>query len=80
MIGKLSYEQVEQILMNISTSSNNLRSFLESFSGDDQISLRAKKALGFCNEVDKYVSNLSDVIELNKDVDKIIDRLKEKQA
>lgn len=79
MIGKLTYDQIEEILTTISNASNNLRTFLDNYSsGTDTIAMKAKKVITFCNEVDRYVEKTKDSIELNKDVDKVINELKEK--
>ena len=78
MIGKITYEQVEELLKILSVSSNGVREFVSKYNGDDNISLKAKKVLNFCNDLDKYISNLSAKVILNKDADKIIEELKSK--
>lgn len=47
MIGKLTYDQIEEILNILSTSSNNLKEFLEKYNGTDMISTKSKKLLTF---------------------------------
>ena len=78
MIGKLTYEQVNEILNSLAISSNNLKSILNKYNGTDNISIRAKKVTSFCNDLDKYISNLFETIEMNKEADRIIENLKAK--
>lgn len=78
MMGKLTYEQVSEILNTLTISSNNLKSILNKYNGTDNISIRAKKVTSFCNDLDKYISNLYDAIEMNKEADRLIENLKAK--
>ena len=78
MIGKITYDQIEDLLNNLITSSNNIREFASKYNGDDNISFKAKKVLNFCNDLDKYTTSLYDRVNLNKDADKIIQELKDK--
>ena len=77
MIGKLTYEQIEELLTGLTTSNTNLRGTLEYYNTDEELSLRTNKLLQFCNEIDRYTENLRNMVDLNKDVDKVINRLKE---
>lgn len=80
MIGKLTYDQIDEILNTLATSSNNLKSFLERYNGTDMISTKSKKVVNFCNELDKYISNMKDNISLSKDADKVVNDLKAKNS
>lgn len=80
MIGKLTYDQVTELLNTLITSSNNVREFANKFNGEDSISIKAKKVLNFCNDLDKYIVSLSDKVTLSKDADKIIQELKSKNS
>ena len=77
MIGKLTYEQIEQLITELLSSNENLRKALEYYSSDAELSLKTNKLLQFCNDIERYVSNLKEMLELNKDVDLVINRLKE---
>lgn len=77
MIGKLTYEQIEELLTGLTTSNTNLRGSLEYYSSDEELALKTNKLLQFCNEIDRYTENLRNMMELNKDVDKVINRIKE---
>ncbi len=80
MIGKLTYDQIDEILNTLATSSNNLKTFLERYNGTDMISTKSKKVVNFCNELDKYISNMKDNISLSKDADKVVNDLKAKNS
>lgn len=75
MMGKITYDQVNELLGMLSTSSNNIREFVGKYNGNDNISLKAKKVLNFCSDLDKYISNLSSNVQLNKDADKVVQEL-----
>ena len=77
MIGKLTYDQINEIIDILSNSNNDLRSILSSYTGDDSISARANKLLNFCNDLDVYIANLNDTVSLNQDADSVVSRLKE---
>lgn len=77
MMGKLTYDQVEQLLTVIVNSNTNLRTVLNYYSTDSELGLKTNKLLQFCNELDRYVENLKETVALNKDVDSVIDRLKQ---
>ena len=77
MMGKLTYDQVEQLLTVIVNSNTNLRTVLNYYSTDSELGLKTNKLLQFCNELDRYVENLKETVTLNKDVDSVIDRLKQ---
>ena len=79
MIGKLTYEQIEQLITTINTSNENLRKSLEYYNSDEELSLKVNKLLQFCNDLERYVNNLRDMVNLNKDADIVINRLKETQ-
>lgn len=79
MIGKLTYEQIEQLITELLSSNENLRKTLEYYSSDAELSLKTNKLLQFCNDIERYVSNLKEMLELNKDADLVINRLKENQ-
>lgn len=77
MIGKLSYAQIEEIIMTLENSNNNLKSLLIKYNkNDDDISMRTTKLLKFCDEIDQYINKLKDMLTLNRDVDIVINRLK----
>jgi hypothetical protein len=76
-MGKLTYDQVEQLLTVIVNSNTNLRTVLNYYSTDSELGLKTNKLLQFCNELDRYVENLKETVALNKDVDSVIDRLKQ---
>jgi prefoldin subunit 5 len=80
MIGKLTYDQIEEILNILSTSSNNLKDFLENYNGTDMISTKSKKVVNFCNELDKYIANMKSNISINKDADKVVNDLKARNS
>lgn len=77
MIGKLTYEEIEQIIALLTESSNNVRLVLDSYQNNPEISSRTEKMLHFCSDVDKYVDNLKNTIKLNKDADIVVNRIKE---
>lgn len=77
MIGKLTYEQIEQLITELLSSNENLRKALEYYNSDAELSLKTNKLLQFCNDIERYVSNLKEMLELNKDADLVINRLKE---
>ena len=79
MIGKLTYEQIEQLITELLSSNENLRKALEYYNSDAELSLKTNKLLQFCNDIERYVSNLKEMLELNKDADLVINRLKENQ-
>ncbi len=79
MIGKLTYEQIEELSNTIITSNENLRKSLEYYNSDEELSLKANKLLQFCNDLERYVNNLKEMVNLNKDADVVINRLKENQ-
>ncbi len=76
MIGKLTYDQIDQLIEVMNSSNNNLRQVLEYYSNDNELGLKTSKLLQFCNDVDRYINNLKEMVILNKDADVIIDRLK----
>lgn len=77
MIGKLTYEEIEQIITLLTESSNNVRLVLDSYQNNPEISSRTEKMLHFCSDIDKYVDNLKNTIKLNKDADIVVNRIKE---
>lgn len=77
MIGKLTYEQIEELITNLLTSNTHLRTSLEYYSTNEELALKTNKLLQFCNDIEHYTENLKEMVTLNKDVDKVINRLKE---
>lgn len=77
MIGKLTYDQIDLLVTNLLASNNNLRGVLQYYSSDEALSLKTNKLLQFCSDVERYAENLKNMVELNKDVDEVINRLKE---
>lgn len=77
MIGNLTYQQIEELLEKLSLSNNNLRTSLEQYNTDSELTAKANKLLQFSNELEKYINNLKDMVNLNKDVDIVINRLKQ---
>lgn len=77
MIGKLTYEQIDELITKLLTSNANLRKTLEYYSTDDNLALKTNKLLQFCNDVEHYTENLKEMVNLNKDVDQVISRLKQ---
>ena len=76
MIGKLTYEQLTEIINTLSASNESLKSVLVQYSnGEDAVSIKANKLLKFCSDVEQYIAKLNDNITLNKDVDNVINRL-----
>ena len=69
MIGNLTYQQIEELLEKLSLSNNNLRTSLEQYNTDSELTAKANKLLQFSNELEKYINNLKDMVNLNKDVD-----------
>ena len=78
MIGNLSYEEIENLITIMASSSENIRSVLNSY--NNNISSRTEKMLHFCSDIDKYIANLKDNILLNKDADIVIERIKQNNA
>lgn len=76
MIGKLTYEQIEQLTAILSTSSSNLRELLNSYQNNPELGPRTDKMLNFCSDVDKYINQLTSTLKLNKDADIVIERIK----
>ena len=74
MIGNLSYEEIENLITIMASSSENIRSVLNSYQDNNNISSRTEKMLHFCSDIDKYIANLKDNILLNKDADIVIER------
>ena len=77
MIGKLTYDQLDELTEKLSTSNTNLRSSLEFYNTDSDLASKTNKLLQFSNELEKYINNLKSIISLNKDADIVINRLKE---
>ena len=77
MIGNLTYEQIEQLIQSLSNSNTNLRKTLEYYNNDNELTSKTNKLLQFSNELDKYINSLNDMVNLNKDADIVINRLKE---
>lgn len=77
MIGKLTYDQIEEIVNQLLSSNNDLRKTLEYYSSDSELSLKTNKLLQFCNEIERYSTNLREMVELNKDAELVVNRLKE---
>ena len=77
MIGNLSYEEIENLITIMASSSENIRSVLNSYQDNNNISSRTEKMLHFCSDIDKYIANLKDNILLNKDADIVIERIKQ---
>ncbi len=75
MIGKLTYEQIDELVQRLSTSTQTLKSILSQCSGSDAVAIRATKLLKFCNEVEQYIAKLNESVNLNKDVDNVVNRL-----
>ena len=80
MIGNLSYEEIENLITIMASSSENIRSVLNSYQDNNNISSRIEKMLHFCSDIDKYIANLKDNILLNKDADIVIERIKQNNA
>ena len=72
MIGNLSYEEIENLITIMASSSENIRSVLNSYQDNNNISSRTEKMLHF--------ANLKDNILLNKDADIVIERIKQNNA
>ncbi len=77
MIGKLTYDQIEEIVNQLLSSNTNLRKALEYYSSDSELSLKTNKLLQFCNDIERYSTNLREMVELNKDAELVVNRLKE---
>ena len=80
MIGNLSYEEIENLITIMASSSENIRSVLNSYQDNNNISSRTEKMLHFCSDIDQYIATLKDKILLNKDADIVIERIKQNNA
>lgn len=78
MIGKLSYEQIDEVISKLLSANINLRKALEYYNHDSELSLKTSKLFQLCNDIERYTNNLKQMIELNRDVDIVIDRIKQK--
>ena len=47
MIGNLTYQQIEELLEKLSLSNNNLRTSLEQYNTDSELTAKANKLLQF---------------------------------
>ena len=56
MIGNLSYEEIENLITIMASSSENIRSVLNSYQDNNNISSRTEKMLHFCSDIDKYIT------------------------
>ena len=56
MIGNLSYEEIENLITIMASSSENIRSVLNSYQDNNNISSRTEKMLHFCSDIDKYIA------------------------
>lgn len=77
MIGKLRYEEIEQLIAVLSNSTNNVRQVLNSYQNNEEIAPRTEKMLHFCSDIEKYIQQLNNTIKLNKDSDIVIERIRQ---
>lgn len=72
MLGSLSYEELIGQAKSIETSANNIRNIISKY-GDDLVDVSS-----FCDSLDSYVKYIESSINLNKDADKALNYMIEK--
>ena len=72
MLGSLSYEELLQLANSISNSSNSIREISSRY-GENLTDV-----ISFCDSLDSYVKYIESSITLNKDADKALEYMIEK--
>lgn len=72
MLGSLSYEELMNYAKSIETSSDSIRNIVSKY-GEDLADV-----INFCDSLDSYVKYIESSITLNKDADKALEYIIEK--
>lgn len=72
MLGSLSYEELMKQAKSIETSADSIRNIVSKYGEDLQ------DVIGFCDSLDSYVKYIESSIALNKDADKALEYMIEK--